>query len=128
MDLAPTLLRALGVPSPKDLRGRDLARLTLDLDAVVDAPQIATLDDRYSARLGDLVLSGRFPKAPSLCDLALDVTCAFDRRDSMPLATMALFRAVVASDVAARRAGVKREPATLDDDTAAALRVWGDDP
>jgi hypothetical protein len=126
-DLAATMLAALGLPTPKDAAGRDLAKLALDLDVAADAPQVATLDDRYSARWGDLVLSGRYPQPPSLCDLGVDATCAFNRRDVMPLATTAIFRRVVALDMAMAARGAKREPAGIDDETAASLRVWGAD-
>jgi hypothetical protein len=126
-DLATTMLVALGLPVPKEVVGRDLAKLALGLDVAADTPQVATLDDRYSARWGDLVLSGRYPQPPSLCDLDLDPTCAFNRRDVMPLATTAIFRRVVALDVAMAARGAKREPASIDDDTAASLRVWGAD-
>jgi arylsulfatase A-like enzyme len=125
VDLARTALAALGLAPPKQSFGRDLARLAAGLDAVSDAPQIAVLDDHYSARWGDLVLSGKYPSPPSLCDLGVDTTCAFNRRDAMPIAAGSIFRSVVAEDMAMRAIAAKREPATIDADTAAAMSVWG---
>jgi Sulfatase len=125
VDLARTTLAALGLAPPKQSFGRDLARLAGDLDVASLAPQVAILDNRYSARWGDLVLSGKYPAPPSLCDLALDATCAFNRRDAMPVAAGAIFRAVVAQDLATRAVAAPREPASIDEDTAAALSVWG---
>ncbi|APR83869.1 Choline-sulfatase [Minicystis rosea] len=125
VDIARTALAALALPPPKQALGRDLARIVLDLDVASLDPQVATLDDRYAARWGDLVLSGKFPKAPSLCDLSLDATCAFNRRDVMPIAASAIFRWVTAQDLATRSIAAKREPATIDGDTSAALNVWG---
>jgi hypothetical protein len=125
MDIAMTALAALGLQAPKRAMGKDLARIAADLDVATFGPQIATLDDRYAARWGDLVLSGRYPKPPTLCDLALDATCAFNRRDAMPIAAAAIFRRVVAADLANRAGAAKREPATIDQETSAAMNVWG---
>ena len=125
MDIALTALTALGLPAPKRALGKDLARIAADLDVASLGPQIATLDDRYSARWGDLVLSGRYAKHPTLCDLALDATCAFNRRDAMAIAAGAIFRGVVAADLATRAPAAKRESATIDQETSAALNVWG---
>jgi len=145
VDLARTTLAALGLVPPKQVFldaapnrdphpkpraaaeafGRDLARLAADLDLGSDLPQVATLDNRYSARWGNLILSGKYPAPPSLCDLALDATCAFNRRDAMPLAAGAIFRAVVAQDLATHAIAATREPASIDADTASALSVWG---
>jgi len=125
VDVARTALAALGLPPPRATIGRDLARLAADLDVAALAPQVATLEDRYAARWGDLVLSGRYPRPPSLCDLAVDPTCAFNRRDAMPIAAGALFRGVVAQDLQTSAVAAKREPATIDGATSAALNVWG---
>jgi arylsulfatase A-like enzyme len=125
VDLARTALVALGLTPPKQSLGRDLLRIAAELDVAALAPQVATRGDSYSARWGDLILSGKYPKPPSLCDLALDATCAFNRRDAMPIAAGALFRGVVAEDLAAHARAVQREPATIDGETSAALNVWG---
>ena len=125
VDLARTALVALGLAPPKQSSGRDLAKLAADVEVVAGGPQVATLDNRYAARWGDLVLSGKYPVPPSMCDLALDATCAFNRRDAMPIAAGAMFRGVVAQDLATVGIAAKREPVTIDPDMAAALNVWG---
>jgi hypothetical protein len=125
VDLTRTALVALGLPPPKQTFGRDLARVAADLEVASGGPQVATLDNRYSARWGDLVLSGKYPQPPAVCDLALDATCAFNRRDAMPIAASAIFRGVVAQDLATQGIAAKREQAALDGDTQAALNVWG---
>lgn len=125
VDLTRTALVALGLSPPKQAFGRDLARVAADLDVASGSPQVATLDNRYSARWGDLVLSGKYPQPPAVCDLALDATCAFNRREAMPIAAGAMFRGVVAQDLLALTVAGKREPATIDAETAAALNVWG---
>jgi Sulfatase len=126
-DVTRTALGALGLSFGRGARGRDLAHVASELEAGGGEVQVATLGDKYSARWGDLVLTGRFPRAPDLCDLALDAACAFNRRDVMPLATLAIFRRLVLGDAAGRGPVEKREPATLDGDIIAQLSVWGQD-
>jgi hypothetical protein len=122
-DIGATALASLGLSFGADPRGRDLAAIASGLPLGVEQPLSATVDDRYAGRLGELLVSGRSGKAPSLCDLALDPTCSFDRRKAMPLATQWLFRAVSAREGSAT--GARREPVTVDLETDAALRVWG---
>ncbi|HLM72584.1 MAG TPA: sulfatase-like hydrolase/transferase, partial [Polyangiaceae bacterium] len=124
VDIARTALSALGISFARRSFGRDLALVAAGVSGF-GGPQIATLDDRYSTRWGDLVLSGRFGSSPQLCDLGVDPICSFNRRDGMPIATQALFRRMVATDLATRAPPRTREPATIDPETAASLNVWG---
>ena len=43
----------------------------------------------------------------------------------MPIAVAAMFHAIVAQDLATQSADVRREPATIDTETSAALNVFG---
>ncbi|MEJ7728468.1 MAG: hypothetical protein WKG00_04570 [Polyangiaceae bacterium] len=86
---------------------------------------MASIGDRYSARWGELVLSGRMDQSPAICDLRVDPTCAFDRGEVLPSAARAIFRRTVRFDLATRSPVEKREPATVDPETNAALTVWG---
>jgi arylsulfatase A-like enzyme len=122
-DIPKTALAALGLSFATKTSGRDLAQIASEL-AETGEPQIATLGGKYSARWGDVVLTGRFSRAPDLCDLSLDATCAFNRREVMPISTAAIFQRVVASP-AMNAAPEKREPATLDTDLMSYLNVWG---
>ena len=124
-DITQTAISALGISFSRQVLGRDLSGVASGLEDSSAEPQIATLDDRYSARWGELIMTGRYDGAPALCDLVLDPTCAFNRRDTMPLAAQALFRRIMARDQSTRVDAQKREPASIDNDTAAALRVWG---
>jgi len=124
LDLTRTAFSALGLDAGKRA-GRDLAAIASGLSLGPTSPQIATLDQSYSARWGNLVLIGRSGAPPLLCDLSLDPTCAVNRREAMPFATHALFRRVVAADRASRPLTEQRELAAVDADTAAQLRVWG---
>jgi hypothetical protein len=124
VDLANEALGALSLGFSKQATGRDISRAAGGIEEGAP-PQIATLDNRYSARWGTLVLEGTYPVAPDLCDMAVDPTCAFNRREKMPIAAGALFRSIVTEQVVARVPASKREPATIDQDTSAALSVWG---
>lgn len=124
-DVTQTALSALGISFSSRGLGRDLSAIASGLEDSSADPQIATLDDRYSVRWGDLIMTGRYDSAPFLCDLSVDPTCAFNRRETMPLAAQALFRRMMEQDAKTHGGGTKREPVTLDQDTAAAMRVWG---
>jgi Sulfatase len=123
-DLANEALGALSLGFSKQSPGRDISRAAGGTNSG-SPPQIAILDSRYSARWGTLVLEGQYPTPPDLCDLAVDPTCAFNRREKMPIVAGALFRSIIAEQIAARVPASKREPATIDQETAAALSVWG---
>jgi hypothetical protein len=129
LDVTRTLLVALGLePAAKAPAGPGRDLLAVGLGGRVDAlrVQVARQDDRYSVRWGSYVLTGRIGHTPTLCDLVLDPTCAFDRRPISPFATQALFRAFVDAEAAAAKGAWTREPLNLDQDTAAALSVWGE--
>ncbi|MBK9261236.1 MAG: sulfatase-like hydrolase/transferase [Polyangiaceae bacterium] len=124
-DITQTAISALGISFSRQGLGRDLSGVASGLEDSTAEPQIATLDERYSARWGELIMTGRYDGVPSLCDLSLDPMCAFNRRDTMPVAAQALFRRIMARDQSTRVDVRKREPASFDNDTVAALRVWG---
>ncbi|WP_437991228.1 sulfatase-like hydrolase/transferase [Sorangium sp. So ce145] len=125
IDVARTVIAALGLSFARKPLGKDLAAVASGLEGVERGPQIAALGDRYSTRWGNLVLSGRLGVPPFLCDLDVDPTCAFNRREVMPLATVSLFRRTVTFDLSVRAPAAQREPATIDAETAAVLNVWG---
>lgn len=124
-DITQTAISALGISFSRQGLGRDLSGIASGLEDSTAEPQIATLDDRYSARWGELIMTGRYDGAPALCDLVLDPTCVFNRRDAMPVAAQALFRRIMERDQSTRADARKREPASIDPDTASSLRVWG---
>lgn len=127
-DVTRTLLASLALTAPKEVGGHDLTELASGRAGGAIGQQTATLADRYSVRWGDLLLFGKEGAAPTLCDLTVDATCAFNRRDTMPLATQALFRRFVRTDLADRGPPSQREPVTLGPEIAAELRVWGASP
>jgi CheY-like chemotaxis protein len=128
MDIARTALAALNMDIPDTLGGVDLFALAERGITAAERPLVATLGDRYATRWTTLRLVGRDGSPPMLCDLSVDPHCEKDVRDAMPLATEALFRFTWDYEAAAFRAQggrPRRDPATIDPETAAALAVWG---
>lgn len=124
VDVGRTLFASLGLVLPQGGRGPDLFEIATNQTTSGDRPQLATTGNRYASRWGDLVLLGQTGAAPSLCDLDLDPTCAFDRRPVLPLAAQASFRTML--DERLRRAAAPpRESAEIDEATRASLTVWG---
>lgn len=125
-DIAPTIRAAMGLPQPSDAMGRDLGQIASELAVATSDPLYAHDGTQALVRWANLSLKYEPGRNSTLCDLGLDPSCAFDRRDVFPFAVRAmslklsrhLQRAVIAPNV-------KRENAELDDDTVAALRVWG---
>jgi hypothetical protein len=61
----------------------------------------------------------------TICDLVLDPTCTFDRRALHPFAAAAFDRFLARYDARVAPLVKKGESADIDDETLAALRVWG---
>ncbi|HEU4411930.1 MAG TPA: sulfatase-like hydrolase/transferase [Polyangiaceae bacterium] len=124
VDLTRTVLAALGLEGP-DGAGTDLYALASRDVAPAERPLEATLGDRFATRWGPLRLSGREGAPPSLCRVGDDGACPGDLLSSMPRAALALWRWTYDHEALGLGRRPKREPATIDPDTAAALAVWG---
>lgn len=90
VDVAPTILDALGLPPPPELRGTSLWALAARGKIAPERPLIAATTTRFSARWGSFALVGAHERETKLCNLALDPDCASDVRPSHPLAAGAL--------------------------------------
>jgi arylsulfatase A-like enzyme len=128
-DLAVTLLSGLGLRVPKSLTGADLALRAQGRDPLGGITQVATLPDRYAARLGQWLLRGQNGRVPSLCALDIDPACVSDVFEKHIIAARALWQATfwtlnsaskLAPPIASRRV------ISVDQETVAALSVWGD--
>ncbi|MCU0687713.1 MAG: sulfatase-like hydrolase/transferase [Polyangiaceae bacterium] len=124
VDITKTVLDALGLDGP-DGSGTDLYALASHDVAPAERPLEATLGDRFATRWGALRLSGRDGSAPSLCRIDEAGTCSGELLSSMPQAALALWRWTYDHEALGLARRPKREPATIDPDTAAALAVWG---
>jgi hypothetical protein len=130
VDVAETLADALGIALPAEIGGVDLYQLAAGGGPVLARGLLATLGADYSLRFGRWLLRGTSPKAPTLCELGVDPACVHDVFNESPLAAEALWRTTFETHRHERTLelarGAKAEPALLDKDTAAALKVWGD--
>jgi hypothetical protein len=128
MDVAQTALAALGIDMPDALGGLDLFTLADQHITPVERALQATLPDRFASRWADLRMTARNGAPPFLCDLGVDPACEHDLREQRPLLTSALWRFSFDTEALARDPAhprPRREPATLDNDTADAMAVWG---
>ncbi len=92
VDVAPTILEALGLPPPPHLRGESLFGLAAQRASkpTVERPLIAATTTRYTARWGAFAVVGVRDREVKVCNLALDPDCVSDVRPSHPLAAEAL--------------------------------------
>jgi arylsulfatase A-like enzyme len=123
LDLARTMLGALGLAPPSAFGGMDLSQ-ALPRGADDARPLLATLGERYSLLWGSFILTGMPGKDPKLCNLSLEPVCTTDVRPTHPLATEATTREVWDA-LEKLPASPPREIPSIDAATAAALKAWG---
>lgn len=126
VDIAATVLDAMGLVVPRDESGIDLYDGAAGELPLAGRPLIATLDQRYSTRFGSWLLTGRLGHVPSLCQLDVDPACINDVLADQPLAARSAWQWTFDAETAAARLRTPREPARIDLATANALTVWGD--
>lgn len=137
VDIAPTILEALGLEPPPHLQGESLWKIATRPEGLPERPLVASTTTRLSARWGSFAVIGAGDRETRVCDLALDPDCVSDVRPSHPLAAEALralaWRETVlrqpgeqgAGSPGARPAQRKRTLVVADGPTSAALRAWG---
>jgi arylsulfatase A-like enzyme len=124
VDLAPTILRLLGMDSPPQFEGTALFSPAVHTQALLGRPALAVGGERFVLRLGPFALFGPSGRDSRLCDMNLEPACVADVSSTHPIALEVLRRALFD---ARHRDGKTptREPATISPETAAALRAWG---
>jgi arylsulfatase A-like enzyme len=93
VDIAPTILEALALPPPTQLRGESLwtiAAHSQKKSHSAERPLLASTKTRLSARWGAFALTGVRDREVKVCNLLLDPDCVSDVRPSHPLAAEAL--------------------------------------
>jgi arylsulfatase A-like enzyme len=123
VDVATTVLDALGLAPPSAFRGADLASVALGRIAPAQRPLVATRAGRFSVRWGPDVLVGARDREARMCDLSLDPACIADVRATSPLALELVRRRAL--EALAVGPGFAREPIVLDDRLVATLARWG---
>lgn len=90
VDIAPTILEALGLPPPPQLRGESLWPLALTGGSAErktrERPLIASTTTRFSARWGPFAITTFKDREVKVCNLSLDPDCVSDVRPSHPIA------------------------------------------
>jgi arylsulfatase A-like enzyme len=125
LDVARTVLDALGLAPPAAFEGIDLAHVALGAVVPSERPLTATRAGRFAVRWGPFVLLGARDRELRMCDLSLDPACVADVRATSPLALEPLHRAAMATLTRAPEARTPHEPVVLDEHTTQALVRWG---
>jgi arylsulfatase A-like enzyme len=137
VDLAPTLLKALGIPSPESFQGRSLLPLARggripDLPAFAETIMTPNHDQLVAARLGGLkyvvaVPRGRDRAPVPLHEEAYDlVVDPMEQASRLSLPQVgALRRRTLAYVAKARMNGHPGPPALVDPEAINKLRAWG---
>ena len=123
-DVATTLAAALGVPL-RGAWGRDLYRVTSGLALETSGVRYALFGETHTARWDQYLLREKPGSFSQICDLSIDWSCSFDRRPVLPLLSAALRQRHADFERRAKAVRFERETAELDDETSAALRIWG---
>lgn len=108
VDVARTVLEALGLTPPEQLEGTSL--WSMRGGTRPESPALASAGARFSARWGGFVLAGTHERESKLCNLSLEPDCASDVRASHPLAAEVLH--AVVHDELTRSLVVAVRPAT----------------
>lgn len=125
VDLSATLLRALGVPAPKDLEGLDLRDFAGGQAEFRQRALYATGGTAFATRMGEWLLRGDFGAVPTLCRLGPDPSCVNDLLNDHPLVAQALWQWTFRRERSERAAAPERTPLELAREFQAALTVWG---
>ncbi|MCS6901653.1 MAG: sulfatase-like hydrolase/transferase [Myxococcales bacterium] len=128
MDLTATVLLALGLDAAVPVGGEDLFAQVEQGGFPTERAQVASLGEKVAVRWGNWRLVARDGVAPHLCEVTVDPRCEHNRAERMPELTQALWRQAYEYEQQGRPPAFqrpKREPATLDPETSAALNVWG---
>ncbi len=124
VDIARTVLDALDLPPPPQMRGKSLWSLARP-GTSIDRVALAATSNRFSVRWGGFVLSGVKDRETKLCNLSLEPECVSDVRSTHPFAAEIL-HGVLFDELAT--AGPPQTPtprAAIDAPTTASLRAWG---
>ena len=127
VDVAQTVLTALGLEAPEVVEGEDLFSLAAGRLPLAGRPLWATLGPNFATRVGPWRLSGQLGATPHLCELAVDPACVDNLFAGRGFAANSLWKWTYLAEQAARSKQLAtREPASIDPETSAALAVWGD--
>ena len=124
VDVAKTLLGALGLAAPRAFEGHDLWDVAQTPLTTLGRARLATVLGRHSLRWGSFLLDAT-DRRQSLCDISLEPLCTTDVRPTHPLALSMMEKRLAALKHSESAGGAQREPVAVDATLQAALRAWG---
>ena len=124
VDVTRTAIVFLGLDPPDGSSGRNLLEIAAHPGRFPIHPQFALNGAAYSTRWGDWILSGTPPRVPFFCLSNPDRDCEADPASREPFLAAWTWR-MTREHLSPNTITQRREPATLDADTVAALTVWG---
>ncbi len=125
IDLARTVLDALGLRPPAAFEGIDLSALAQGAVVPEQRPLLAVRGGRFSLRWGAYVLAGTRDHELHMCDLSLDPACVADVRGTSPLALESMRRYALMASPWTQPVPPQQALPVPDAHTAAALVRWG---
>lgn len=128
MDVTKTVVDSLKLDGPDTLSGYDLLSIAAGVEPLNGRPHTATLGNSYSTLWGPWLLGGEVRLEPHLCQIEVDPACSDDVGGDHPMAEAALWRRTYVAETEAASPKLRlvdREPAAIDPETRAALKVFG---
>jgi arylsulfatase A-like enzyme len=125
LDVTRTVLEALALRPPAQLRGAPLWTTASRGAHVSERPLLATTGTRFSARWAGFALVGVRDRELKLCNLLLDPDCVSDVRPTHPLAAEILHAMVFDELVTGKPPPPPTARVIPDAPTTAALKAWG---
>lgn len=123
-DITRTIIDALGLPMGPQITGENLLHAVQGREPLGGRPLVALLGNQFSTRWGPWLLLGEMGNVPRLCQLEVDPSCVSDLFAKHPIVVNSLWRSTFIA--ASQAPSAEREPVTLDEETRAALTVWGE--
>jgi hypothetical protein len=123
-DVARTITEAFGLGEQGQVSGDNLLNAAEDRELPAGRPLVAIMGNQFATRWGPWLMLGEFGSTPRLCQTEVDPSCASDLFASHATSALALWQATFESSQ--QQASAKSERSTLDEETRAALTVWGD--
>jgi hypothetical protein len=123
-DITRTMADALGLVDHQQIEGQSLLNAADDRELPAGRPLVAMMGNQFATRWGPWLLLGEFGSVPRLCQVEVDPSCVNDLFSQHPASALALWHGTFESSQ--RRPTAKSERAVPDEETRAALLVWGD--
>lgn len=127
-DLTATAVTSLGLGAALPGGGENLYTLVEQGGTASERVVVASSGEKVAVRWGNFRMLARDGATPQMFDLSTDLHGEHDIAERFPLISRALWRSVYDYEAQARPPKFtrpRREPATIDPETSAALGVWG---